>query len=358
MKRTETNQRSKFLTFIIFFYRFLGITFGGVSIDENGKIIKSKFWYHFGWFGFVLFSIPIMFFIISSVSMDHPSKSIDLTIYLTITIIWYMIYISMICSIIIINQKYGFKILKMLMKHSLIELTKLRLVKIIWIVHLLIFIIIFIIQSCLSPYNYVIYAFVNNFMLLPLYYSVPFISWIVSTNFIENIKIIRKYLNQKDASLKIHHFTQANNFMLINYKIINKIDDFLSFGFATSSVGVILGIMLSVYHGIFGHKLNFLREILTFELVYQILQLIQLVLNCFINGKVNEETVKLLGHLDNININMFDDQLFKTLIQFKTSIVKTKCGFTIAGFANWNNLTLLQVNYVDLEYDNQFTNFF
>ena len=39
MKPTETNQRSKFLMFIIFFYRFFGITFGGVSMDKNGKII-------------------------------------------------------------------------------------------------------------------------------------------------------------------------------------------------------------------------------------------------------------------------------------------------------------------------------
>ena len=68
--------------------------------------------------------------------------------------------------------------------------------------------------------------------------------------------------------------------------------------------------------------------------------------------------MKLLGDLDNINIDVLDDQLFKTLIQFKISVVKTKCGFTIAGFAPWNKLTILQVNYVDLECDNQFANLF
>ena len=359
MKPNETIQRSKFLVFVIFFYRFLGITFGGVSIDKNGKIIKSKFWYYFGWFGFVLFSIPIIFFIIASVSIDHVFRSKNLTMYWIITIIWHITCISMIYSIVIINQKYGFKILKMLIKHSLTEYTKLGFIKIIWIVHLLIIFIIFMIQSCLFPfYSYVTYAFINSLMLLPLYYSISFISWIISTNFIENIKIIRKHLNQKDASLKIHHFTQANNFMLINYKIINKIDDYLSFGFITSFVGVILSMMSSVYLGIFGHKLNFLHEILTFDVIYQILQLIQLILNCFINGKVNEETVKLLSHLDNININVFDDKLFKTYILFKTSIVETKSGFTIARFANWNNLTLLQVNYFHFECDNQFIHFF
>ena len=71
--------------------------------------------------------------------------------------------------------------------------------------------------------------------------------------------------------------------------------------------------------------------------------MIQLALNCFINGKVNEETLKLLGDLDYINIDVLDDQLFKTLIQFKTSVVKTKCGLTIARFAPWNKFTLLHV---------------
>ena len=343
MKPNETNQRSKFLVFIIFFYRFLGITFGGVSIDKNGKIIKSNFWYHFGWFGFVLFSILTMLFIIVSVTTDNAFKPNNLTMYWITIIIWFIILISMICSIIIINQKYGFKILKMLMKHSLIEYTKLRLVKIIWIVHLLTFFIIFIIQSCLFPLlGYVIYAVFNNFMFLPLCYSISFISWIVSINFTENIKIIRKYLNQKDSSLKIDHVTQAKKLILINYKIINKIDDILSCAFITSVVAVILNIMSLVYFCIY-HKFNYFNEILAFDFVYQILHLIQLVLNCFINGKVNEETLKLLGDLDYINIDVLDDQLFKTLIQFKTSVVEAKCGFTIAGFAPWNKFTLLQV---------------
>ena len=345
MEPIKTNQRSKFLVFIIFFYRFLGITFGGVSIDKNGKIIKSNFWYHFGWFGFVLFSIPVIYSIILTFSTYNAFKSDNWIKYLIMTIIWNIICYSLIYLILIINQKYGFKILKMLMKHSLIEYTKLRLVKIIWIVHLLTFFIIFIIQSCLFPLlNLLIYAFYSNFMFFPLCYSISFISWIVSTNFIENIKIIRKYFIQKDSSLKIDHLTQAKNFILINYKIINKIDNFLSFGFITSTVAVILNIMSLVYFGILNYKYSSFNITLAFDLVYQILQLNLLVLNCFINGKVNEETMKLLGDLDNININVHDDELLKTLIQFKTSVVKTKCGFTIAGFAPWNNLTLLQVN--------------
>lgn len=43
---------SKFLlTFIIWFYRIIGISFGGINFDKNGIIIKSKFWNYFGYFG-------------------------------------------------------------------------------------------------------------------------------------------------------------------------------------------------------------------------------------------------------------------------------------------------------------------
>ena len=57
--------RQKFLTFVIYYFRILGITFGGVSLDKNGNIIKSEFWYYFGWFGF---GINIIFSIITSIT--------------------------------------------------------------------------------------------------------------------------------------------------------------------------------------------------------------------------------------------------------------------------------------------------
>ena len=56
-----------------------------------------------------------------------------------------------------------------------------------------------------------------------------------------------------------------------------------------------------------------------------------------------EQSIKLLNTLDNININVNDDQLLKALILLKTSINKTKMGFTIGSFAPWNKLTQLQV---------------
>ena len=63
-------------------------------------------------------------------------------------------------------------------------------------------------------------------------------------------------------------------------------------------------------------------------MVLQFQQLIQLILSCFINGKLFNESIKLQSDLDNINIDVSDYKLFKTLIKFKTSVQRTKCGFT------------------------------
>ena len=334
--------RSKLLLLVIYFYRISGITFGGLSLSKNWNIIKSPFWYRFGWLGFVIYSIPVIYMIYDSLS-DTTFSSVNSIIYWVINVTWYLVSISKIWSILTIHHKYGLRIAKIFIKHSLTELTKLKLVKIIWLLHLIILILIFILQTTLFPFViYRIYAFINNMMLMPLYYSISFISWIVSTNFNDNIKIIRKNLNHHSI-VSIDHLTEAKNFILINYKTINEIDNFLAFGFITLAIGIIQNIMSSVYFALFAYKLNFLKELIAFNLVFQIQQLISLFLNCFINGKVYAETLKLLNDLDNLNINVNDDQLFKALILFRTSVTKCKCGFTIGRFAPWNNLTLLQV---------------
>ena len=346
--KMETNSQLKFVRFVINFYRILGITFGGIALDKNGNIIKSKFWFHFGWFGFTIYSIPIIFFIIVSLSF-LLFKIINSTLYTIIGVMLYIISLLMVCSTLIIHHKYGFQILNIFIEHSLTKFTKLKMVKIIWIIHVITNVLIFILQSVFFPdTSHISISFINNLLLIPLYYSISFISWIVSTNFTENIKIVRKHLIDNATKMKLVNLAQANNFMLINYKIINKIDNFLAFGFITSAIGIILSIMTSVFLEISIHRVNMMRELFAFGLVFQLQLLTQLILNCFINGRVYEETMKLLNDLDNLNINVNDNLLVRALILFRTTINKNKCGFTIGGFAPWNKLTLLQVTcYLD-----------
>ena len=163
----KINSQSRFLIYAIYFYRFLGISFGGISIDKNGNIIKSSLWYHFGWLGFVIYSILIIFYIIYA-STDTLYQPIGLTIYLITNIIWYTTDAIIICSTLVIYHKYGFKIIKMFLKHSLTKYSNLKLIKIIWIAHLLVLLLTFIIQSSLFPYKIsILYAICQSLLLMP-----------------------------------------------------------------------------------------------------------------------------------------------------------------------------------------------
>ena len=111
--------RQKFLTFVIYYYRILGITFGGVSLDKNGNIIKSEFWYYFGWFGcgiHIIFSI-ITSIITSLVVIQSMNQLKDIKMFLILGIFGNIVGSVVITAISIINQKYGFKIIKIAIEY-------------------------------------------------------------------------------------------------------------------------------------------------------------------------------------------------------------------------------------------------
>lgn len=169
IKLAGINSRSKFLSFVICFYRFIGISFGGIALDQNGDIIKSQFWYYFGWFGCCMYTVLLLFFIISSFTQyDYIINKVNL--YKILTILWLYTFTSMIGSIIIINQKYGLKIIKIVLKYSLTKFHKLKSITIIWIIHLLIC---SLITICLlffySKPSHILFAVLNNLFLYPLF---------------------------------------------------------------------------------------------------------------------------------------------------------------------------------------------
>ena len=310
METLRINSQSRFLIYAIYFYRLFGISFGGISVDENGNIIKSPFWYHFGWLGFLIYSVIILYFLIYGI-FDTLYRSIG-SIFWLASIMFFITDVIMFCSILFINHKYGFKIMKMFLNDSLTKYSNLKLIKIIWFAHLIIFVLSFIVQSSLFPNVYdILCAFCQSLLLMPLYYLLSFISWIVSMNFTENIKIIRKYLNHNNTLVKLNQLTESNSYILINFEMTNKIDHFLAFGFISNTIGIILMIMVTVYYGLYADKFDYADELIAFEIIFQCEQMIQLILNCFINGKLYNQTLKLLNDLDNININVNDDQLFK-----------------------------------------------
>ena len=342
---TSKNRSTKFLFVFICFYRFLFITFGGISLDQNGNIIKSKFWNIYGWIGCCFYSLSILHFIYTLFTYDPLKQMNDsISVFWALLIIWPFIAVSVLITTVFINQKFGFKIIKIFIKHSLVKFGELQSVIIIWILYLIVNVVIFIAQSAVyQNARITIGSFGSSLVVMPTITSILFISWMVSVGFSENIKIVRNYLTDNVMSIRTYQLTHANKLLLINYKLIEKIDHYLAFAFIFSAIGIMMSIMSLVYLGLYANKVPVVIDLITFNMPNVILQVINLILNCFFNGKISEETQKLLSDLDNFNISTNDERLFKALILLRKSVHKVKCGFTIGGFAPWNKLSLLQV---------------
>ena len=62
MESIQVNSNFQIFNIVLYFYRIVGVSFGGVSIDnKKGLLIKSKFWHYFGWFGSFVHLIMALF---------------------------------------------------------------------------------------------------------------------------------------------------------------------------------------------------------------------------------------------------------------------------------------------------------
>lgn len=341
------NFDSKFLNFVLWFYRIIGVSFGGISLDERGTMIKSKFWCYYGWFGccfHIIISLSITVITNTSGAFEDlwNSKFIIIKLLMFVTRILLGI---MFISISLIIQKYGFKIMNILIKYSLKKFKRLKTIAIIWSIHLVMIFIVFTLAFS-SRKNFVGFfiSYYFEIILIPFMYLISFISWMISINFTENIKIVRKQLNDNDGKfVTANLLLESNNLIFVNFRKIQQINHYLNIGFINLVIGIIMSIFALVYSLIsFTSRIVFFRA-LPFSIEVSIL----LILNCLINGKILEETSKLICVLDNFTINVNNTQLYQSLISLRTSINKMKCGFTIGGFAPWSKLTLLQVKNVN-----------
>ena len=176
----------------------------------------------------------------------------------------------MIITIVFINHKFGFEIIEIFTKHSLTKLNKLQSVIKVWIIYLIISVITFIVQSAIYRNAQIILgSFGDNLVI---------------------IQIVRNNLTNIVVPIRTYQLTHANKFLHISYKSIEKIDHLLAFAFIFSAFGIMMTIMSLVYLGLFANKVPYATFLITFSLPNITLQLTNLILNCFFDGKIFEET--------------------------------------------------------------------
>ena len=115
----------------------IGVSFGGISLDENGTIVKSKFWYYFGFCGcffhFVIVGYLMQVLFLSSQTIDGLKISYNQIVCFHLAILkkfYNHFNINNQSKIWLQNHQHLFK-------YSFNHFNKLKLIQIIWIIHIL-----------------------------------------------------------------------------------------------------------------------------------------------------------------------------------------------------------------------------
>jgi hypothetical protein len=70
---------------------------------------------------------------------------------------------------------------------------------------------------------------------------------------------------------------------------------------------------------------------------------LKLIISCYINGLVHEESERIYSVLDNFNTRDLDKIQYKEWLMLKNILKDTRIGFTIGGFAALRKTTLIPV---------------
>jgi hypothetical protein len=76
-----------------------------------------------------------------------------------------------------------------------------------------------------------------------------------------------------------------------------------------------------------------------------------MIISCFVNGLVHEESDKIFAVLDKVKAQDLNDIEYKELLLFRTISRETKFGFTIGGFAPLRKSTLIPVIKIEFLYN-------
>jgi len=170
----------------ITYYRVIGITFGGITADKiSGKFNCNLFLKYYGIFiGIGLSAISLL---VSYAFLSLPEISVLLQsdmkmIYYFITIWCLLINVQVMLNMTFLNRT-GIKLYGIVEKYPMHNKLHLAIFFILWFSHIISsFIVIIIDFLSIIKYHYLLYllSFIHKLFLVPLMWSVPFLSWAIS----------------------------------------------------------------------------------------------------------------------------------------------------------------------------------
>jgi hypothetical protein len=136
-----------------------------------------------------------------------------------------------------------------------------------------------------------------------------------------------------------------NSFIKIKNSIIT-LDDSIAWVLIIDITETMVGIMLNIWTISLSDNSPLIKSHLGGFAFITITSSVKLVISCFINGLVHEESERIYSVLDNFNSGDFDANEYKDFLIFKNISKETMFGFTIGGFAALRKTTLIPVKKI------------
>jgi hypothetical protein len=172
------------IPFIIWFYRILGITFGGLSVGNNGEFREKR---PFKIFGYIYASVVTIVALVGTVIAFRIKDILDIyeegfpVIYYIITATL-LFYVSVAISNLWFLQHNGMKLLFMIKKYKYSDHKFSKLIIICCIVHIIGVVFLYSIEIYCwekTAFN-IIFDFLLKFLLYPLFWATSMFSWLLS----------------------------------------------------------------------------------------------------------------------------------------------------------------------------------
>ena len=192
------------LTMYLWFYRLIGITFGGISIGHNGKFCISKSLNFFGYCYAIAFSIGFVATFIYTMSTDrfHSLYSdSSRTVYWAIVFYYSSKLVHIVINLLYLNRK-GSILLNVFVDFKMKTGRNQTILFGVWTLHLVIPIVAliysFIVTDISSAetyykFNYCVFSILNFYY----FFVTPHIIWNFSVHFYEFLRDIRRQLQME-----------------------------------------------------------------------------------------------------------------------------------------------------------------
>ena len=120
-------------------------------------------------------------------------------------------------------------------------------------------------------------------------------------------------------------------------------DHSLSYLLVMDIIYTIFSIMLHIYCSTLSYQIPLFKSLIKHLAFVSISSCFKLIISCFINGLVHEESERIYFVLDNINSNELTESEFKEWLMYKNISRECRFGLTIGGFAPLMKQTLIPV---------------